>query len=75
MKPFLVTRFIMTGDLKAATAEAAVTAREPPKYKYVVLIRSLTYCGQMLKKIFLSIRNYFFFTSLWKYSPIVITIK
>lgn len=49
-KPFLVTRFIITGDLKAAIALAAVIASEPPKYKYVDLIRSLTYCGQILQQ-------------------------
>lgn len=48
MNPFRVTIFIIVGDLKAATALAAVTAKDPPKYIYVVLILSLMYCGHIL---------------------------
>lgn len=33
MKPFLVTKFIITGDLNAAAALTAVTAIELPKYR------------------------------------------
>lgn len=33
INPFLVTIFIIAGDLKAAAALAAVTAMELPKYK------------------------------------------
>ena len=40
--------FMIVGLRKQATADAAVKTRDPPKYMYVALIRSFTYCGQTL---------------------------
>jgi hypothetical protein len=46
---FPATALMMSGLRKQATADAAVSITEPPKYMYVDRILSLTYSGHILK--------------------------
>jgi hypothetical protein len=48
---FPATTLIISGLRKQATAEAAVSITEPPKYMYVDRILSLTYSGHILERI------------------------